>query len=91
MLLKWAKQNNLGKSFQELCEDPNVKKYLLQSLIKYGKANNLKGFEIIKNVHLTYKSFSISNNLLTPTLKLKRYQAKIKFHNEIIEMYNEIL
>ncbi|CAB4423979.1 unnamed protein product [Rhizophagus irregularis] len=91
MLLKWAKQNNLGrKSFQELCGDSKVKGYLLQSLIKYGKINNLKGFEIVKNVHLTYKPFSMTNNLLTPTLKLKRYQAKIKFHNEIIEMYAEI-
>ncbi|RIA88588.1 hypothetical protein C1645_725835 [Glomus cerebriforme] len=91
MLLKWAKQNNLGKkSSQELCKDPKVNGYFLQTLIKYGKANDLKGFECVKNVRLTYKPFSSDNGLLTPTFKLKRYQAKIKFQKEIEEMYAEI-
>ncbi|CAG8514565.1 3063_t:CDS:2 [Funneliformis caledonium] len=90
-LLKWARQNNLvRKSFQQLCTDPQVKKYFLQILIKYGKANDLKGFECIKNIHLVDEPFSMTNNLLTPTFKLKRHQARIKFQKEIDNMYTEI-
>ena len=90
-LQKWTKQNNLGsKSFKDLCNNPKVKRHFLQTLIKYGKANDLKGFECVKNVYLTHKPFSLADNLLTPTLKLKRYQAKIKFQKEIDAMYAEI-
>ncbi|CAG8799467.1 36487_t:CDS:2, partial [Racocetra persica] len=78
VLLLWAKQNNLGSySFEELCEFPQVKNHILQTIVKYGKANDLKGFENVKNIHLTSEPFSLQNNLLTPTFKLKRHQAKI--------------
>ncbi|CAI2182139.1 11536_t:CDS:2 [Funneliformis geosporum] len=90
-LLKYVKQNNLIKtSYKKLCTEPQIKKHFLQTLNKYGKANDLKGFECIKNIHLAYEPFSIANGLLTPTFKLKRHQARIKFQKEIDQMYMEI-
>ncbi|RIA90730.1 hypothetical protein C1645_823030 [Glomus cerebriforme] len=90
-LMKWAKENDLeDKSFEELCKDAKVKKHLLQTLIKYGKENELKGFENIKNIYLIHEPFSIQNDLLTPTFKLKRHQAKLTFQKEIEELYAEI-
>ncbi|CAG8763300.1 18080_t:CDS:2, partial [Racocetra fulgida] len=90
-LISWAKQNHLEKhSFEELCELPETKKHVLQSLINHGKANDLKGFENVKNIHLISESFSLENDLLTPTFKLKRHQAKIKFQKEIEKLYSEI-
>jgi len=50
----------------------------------------LKGFECFKNVYLTHEQFSVQNDLLTPTFKLKRHQAKVKFQEEIDAMYAEI-
>ncbi|KAF0449735.1 acetyl-CoA synthetase-like protein [Gigaspora margarita] len=90
-LLLWAKQNNLENySYEELCELPQVKNHILQTLVKYGKANDLKGFENVKNIHLTPEQFSLQNDLLTPTFKLKRHQAKIMFQKEIEKLYSEI-
>jgi long-chain acyl-CoA synthetase len=89
--MEWAKQNGLeGKSFEEVCKDAKVKNHILQTLIKYGKANDLKGFECVKNIYLTHEPFDVQNDLLTPTFKLKRHQAKVRFQKEIQEMYAEI-
>lgn len=91
VLLHWAKSNRLGdQSSEELCKNPQVKNHILQSLVKYGKANDLKGFENVKNIYLTHEQFSLENDLLTPTFKLKRHQAKIKYQKEIETMYAEI-
>ncbi|KAF9170024.1 hypothetical protein BGX21_001062 [Mortierella sp. AD011] len=87
----WANQNNLGsKSFEELCAEPLVKQTLLKELATFGRESDLKGFEILKNIHVTAEQFSIENDLLTPTFKLKRHAAKEKYTVEIDQMYAEI-
>jgi len=40
--------------------------------------NDFKGFEVIKRCILVDEPFSVDNNLLTPTMKLKRSEAKQK-------------
>ncbi|CAG8503813.1 3668_t:CDS:2 [Racocetra fulgida] len=90
-LILWAKQNNLEKhTFEELCKLPEIKKHILQTLVNHGKINDLKGFENVKNICLISESFSVENDLLTPTFKLKRHQARIKFQKEIETLYSEI-
>ncbi|CAJ0756484.1 12823_t:CDS:2 [Entrophospora sp. SA101] len=90
-LTAWAKNNGFGdKSFEELCKEPKVKEHIKTALQKFGKANDLKGFENIKNIYLTSEPFSVENGMLTPTFKLKRHQAKLHFKKQIDEMYAEI-
>ncbi|RUO96781.1 hypothetical protein BC936DRAFT_141465, partial [Jimgerdemannia flammicorona] len=91
-LQKWAaKQPELAdKSFSELVRDPTVRKHVLGTITSFGKVNDLKGFENIKAVYLTEEEFSIENDMLTPTFKLKRDIAKKHFKKQIDEMYAEI-
>lgn len=87
----WANENELGgKSYEELCRDPKVKTTLQKDLAVFGRESDLKGFEILKNVYIDSEQFSIENDLLTPTFKLKRHQAKDKYKVEIDRMYAEI-
>lgn len=88
-LTKWAKANPdfANKSFEELCADFDVKKKVLSALTAYGKENGLKGFEQVKKIYLTSEEFTVENDLLTPTFKLKREIAKKKFEKEIETMY----
>ncbi|KAF9359606.1 hypothetical protein BGX26_011941 [Mortierella sp. AD094] len=87
----WANENDLGdKSFEELCAEPLVRQTLLKELAIFGRESDLKGFEILKNIHVTSEQFSIENDLLTPTFKLKRHTAKEKYTVEIDQMYAEI-
>jgi long-chain acyl-CoA synthetase len=64
--------------------------YLIDIIDKYSRSKGLKGFEVVKSVRLKSTPFSVENNLLTPSLKLKRHEAKIIFKKEIKEMYEEI-
>jgi long-chain acyl-CoA synthetase len=54
---------------------------------KLSKEAGFFGFEIPSAVHLTSALFSVENDLLTPTFKLKRNEAKKHFFNEIKNMY----
>ncbi|KAI1294066.1 Long chain acyl-CoA synthetase 7 peroxisomal [Mortierella claussenii] len=87
----WANENGMGsKSYEELCAEPVVKAALLKELATFGRESDLKGFEILKNIHVISEQFSIENDLLTPTFKLKRHAAKEKYSLEIERMYAEI-
>ena len=55
-----------------------------------GKKNDLKGFEMVKQIYITSEPFTIENNLLTPTLKIKSNEVRKKYANEIAEMYRII-
>lgn len=88
-LLAWAaEKSEFAKlSADELCNSPDVKKAILKILNDHGKENDLKGFEQVKNIHLTMKEFSIENDMLTPTFKLKREVAQKVYSEQIKELY----
>ncbi|EHL03052.1 putative Long chain acyl-CoA synthetase 6, peroxisomal [Glarea lozoyensis 74030] len=71
------------------CDDPRVKKALLKDLDRIGRKNKFNSWERVKAVHLLIEPFTIENELLTPTLKLKRPQAAKKFRAELDRMYEE--
>ena len=76
-----------GASAEELCHDANVKAKVLESLNHTAKAGKLKGFETVRAVFLEPELFSVENELLTPTFKLKRPQLQKKYQAEIDAMY----
>ncbi|KAF9973169.1 Long chain acyl-CoA synthetase 7 peroxisomal [Actinomortierella ambigua] len=87
-LKDWANENGLGsKTFEELCKEKKVKETLLKELTQFGRESDLKGFEILKDIHVASELFSIDNDLLTPTFKLKRHTAQQKYQAEIDAMY----
>ncbi|KAK5661498.1 hypothetical protein OQA88_11402 [Cercophora sp. LCS_1] len=70
--------------------DPRVKGAFLKLLDQIGKSHKFNKFEMVKNCYLDIDPFTIDNELLTPTLKLKRPQTARAFRNEIDRMYEEI-
>jgi long-chain acyl-CoA synthetase len=48
----------------------------------------LNGLERVRKVHIIDYAFSVANDLMTPTFKVKRNQAKKAFQVEIDEMYS---
>jgi len=72
-------------------KDNRVRKAVLKELDKIGRQNKFNGWERVRAVHLEIEPFTIENELLTPTLKLKRPQAAKKFRAEIDRMYEEAL
>ena len=54
---------------------------------KVGKEAGFFGFEIPQKLHLTAEAFSVENEILTPTFKLKRNDAKKAYYSQIKELY----
>jgi long-chain acyl-CoA synthetase len=75
---------------ETVCKLPGLKEFLLEQLLKTGKEYKLQGFEMIKNLRVTHEVFSIENDLLTPTFKLKRNIAKKKYDSQLKELYVEL-
>jgi long-chain acyl-CoA synthetase len=69
-------------------KDEKTKKFFLEEFKKDGKAAGFFGFELPMKVHLTSHVFTIENDILTPTFKVKRDKAKAYFLKEIKEMYD---
>ncbi|KAF9878504.1 AMP-binding enzyme [Colletotrichum karsti] len=70
--------------------DPKVKKVFLGELDRIGKKHKFNSYERVRNVFLAIDPFTIDNELLTPTLKLKRPQTAKAFRGQIDQMYDEI-
>ncbi|KAH6621301.1 hypothetical protein B0J18DRAFT_432117 [Chaetomium sp. MPI-SDFR-AT-0129] len=74
----------------QAANDPRVKGAFLKLLDKIGQRQRFNSFEKVRNCHFEIEPFSIENELLTPTLKLKRPQATRAFRSHIDRMYEEL-
>ena len=52
--------------------------------------NKFSGLEKPKDIFLTLDAFSVENNILTPTYKIKRNIAREIFKEEITKMYENL-
>ncbi|XP_034894608.1 long chain acyl-CoA synthetase 4 [Populus alba] len=83
----WAQEHGISGNFKSLCENPEAKKFILGELTKIGKEKKLKGFELVKDVHLDPEPFDMERDLITPTYKKKRPQLLKYYQNVIDNMY----
>jgi len=86
-LVSWASEKGIKGSFTELCTSEAAKAHILSQLSSIGKENKLKGFEMVKAIHLSPEPFSVENDLLTPTFKKRRPQLKKAFQSELDALY----
>ncbi len=49
------------------------------------------GFEVVKKIHVTSTQFTIDNGTLTPTLKVKRHEARQIYKETFDRLYAEPL
>ena len=54
-----------------------------------AKEYSLTSLEKVKKFHMTMTAFTVENDLITPTFKIKRNNAKKIFINELNKMYEE--
>ncbi|NXT00181.1 ACSL1 ligase, partial [Jacana jacana] len=86
-LRSWAKKKGFEGSYEELCKNKDLKKHILEDMVRIGKESGLKSFEQVKDIFMHTEMFSIENGLLTPTLKAKRPELRKYFQAQIDELY----
>jgi len=98
-IMKWAvkqgliSENSEGErsaTFEEVVALEEAKKMILEDCVKLGKKAGLKSFEQHKDVLLLSDMWTMENNLLTPTQKVKRPALVKKFKQEIADMYKNL-
>uniref|UniRef100_A0A673JUH8 Arachidonate--CoA ligase n=1 Tax=Sinocyclocheilus rhinocerous TaxID=307959 RepID=A0A673JUH8_9TELE len=90
VFVDWAKERGIVGSYEELCQNPvSFNKAVLEDMTAVGKEAGLKSFEQVKDFYLHPEMFSVSNGLLTPTLKSKRVDLRRVFSEQIAQMYSK--
>ncbi|GMR43896.1 hypothetical protein PMAYCL1PPCAC_14091, partial [Pristionchus mayeri] len=88
VLEEWdERENGQKRSIEEICGDEKAAEFVLSTLVKIGKENKLNSIEQVKKVILEADPFSVENGLLTPTLKAKRPQLRLKYMDAMTAVY----
>ena len=85
-LKSWCRQNNIScESNEEMVKNSEVNRVFAQEIAKYnplfGAAEQIKKFEIVP------EAWTQQNNILTPTLKVKRFIVQEKYKDLIDGIY----
>ncbi|KNC83119.1 hypothetical protein SARC_04617 [Sphaeroforma arctica JP610] len=90
MIVAWAKENNLSGDARSIARPAELKAMLAAEVLDMHKECKLKGFKKLRDFIVEPEAFSIDNELLTPTFKLKRVNATKKYQDQITELYDDI-
>jgi len=86
----WCPENGIDANvaFEEICRNEQLKKAMMEDMGAMAKKKGLLGYEKVLRMHLDGKMWT-SEDLLTPTQKLKRFDAKEKYAQVIEALYRE--
>ena len=87
MIAKWAKNKNIElPDLKNINDDQNVRELLHNEVDRLTA--DFARYESIKDFYLISDLFSIENDMLTPTLKVKRKVVEEKYKGDIDNMYS---
>ncbi|KFO98071.1 Long-chain-fatty-acid--CoA ligase 5 [Calypte anna] len=89
-LPEFAAKLGVKGSYEDICKNPEVKKAILEDMIRLGREAGLKSFEQIRDLYIHTEMFSVENGLLTPTLKAKRPELVKVFEKQIETLYSSM-
>ena len=91
-IYKWLEKKglNTNESLEQVCKMSEVNKLVLEIISELGRENKLARYEIPIKVHLEHSQFTVENNLMTPTYKIKRLELFKKYELIISNMYKDM-
>jgi long-chain acyl-CoA synthetase len=84
-LQEWAKANAKPTSLDKLSDDPDLIK-ALRSIVD-GVNSNLSNIEKIRRFIIAQHAFTIDNDQMTPTMKVRRHKIKEIYGDQLEELY----
>ena len=82
---KWAEDNNKEFDINKLNHDLDFVKMIKETTDRVNK--KLSQIEQVRKFLLIDEEFSIENNMMTPTLKVRRFMVKRKYQSQLEELY----
>jgi long-chain acyl-CoA synthetase len=71
------------------CKNPAMVAKCQEEMNETAKARNLFGFQWVKRIYMDSSEWTLENDLLTPTLKLRRKALADKYRAQIDQMYKD--
>ena len=84
---KWCTAKGLAGDWKDHVENPDLKQAICDELWSLADTNKFNPLERPKQFMLLADPFTIENEFLTPTMKMKRNVAKVKLAKEIELLY----
>ena len=82
---EWAKNNSKELDINKLIHDLDFVKMIKETTDRVNK--KLSQIEQVRKFLLIDEEFSIENNMMTPTLKVRRFMVRIKYQSQLEELY----
>ncbi|KAF9929431.1 hypothetical protein FBU30_001569 [Linnemannia zychae] len=76
--------------YKRVCSNSKLRQVVLQELNKAAKDIGLKSFEIPRAILLEPDAFTVENDKMTPTFKLKRHPIVQEYRQQLNALYAEI-
>ena len=83
--LLWAKDNNKDENLSEIIKDEDFIKKMKEITAKVNK--KLSSIEQVRKFILLDEEFTIDNDMMTPTMKVKRYKVKNIYGEQLENLY----
>ncbi len=83
--LEWAKQNNVEGELKVIINENSYNKKIREVIDKVNK--NLSAIEQIRKFILIDHEFTIENNMMTPSMKVRRFKVKDKYKERLEGLY----
>ena len=85
LALEWAKENNVEGDLNEIIQDSSFNKKMKEVVDKVNKS--LSSIEQIRKFILIDHEFTIENNMMTPSMKVRRFKVKEMYGENLEKLY----
>lgn len=89
-ITRWATINKVDTTdFADLCRHPAVKRLIFEDLVKCANAQQLRGFQLVRNIHLEPQPWTSENGFLLTSGKLNRPKIQRTYKDAIDLLYSQ--
>ncbi|KAH0795057.1 AMP-binding enzyme family protein [Histomonas meleagridis] len=85
-----GRQITNNSEYEEICKSKELNAEIMKQMNECGKRHKLFGYQYVKAIHVDTKEWTVENDLLTPTFKLRRKKVGDMYKKQIDELYDEI-
>ena len=85
LALEWAKENNIELNLSKIIIDESYNKKIREIIDKVN--SSLSAIEQIRKFILIDHEFTIENNMMTPSMKVRRFKVKENYKESLEKLY----